>query len=283
MRLFMIILALAFMSFIPMEALACEWSSSSATQKQQLIEQFHQAALKGQIDKVKAYLQCGIDIESKDNLGETALNHALLGRQIETMELLMSQGAKMSVKDATQWLVFIHSNYDKRNAFYPERRLELARLFLKWGADPNYQKHNFREPPLFKAVKYYDIELVRLLLDKGARVNVQDRRGATALYYAVRYSNKAPKIELLLSRGADANIRDDVGLTAIAHAVHFGSYESVKALVEFRRCFFFPAVDLNLVYKGKYRLLDMAREPRRRALLLKHGAKPGPDFIKKDR
>jgi hypothetical protein len=55
-------------------------------------------------------------------------------------------------------------------------RLELARLLLMRGADPNL-RYECRVTPLLCAVRAGDVEMVRLLLDAGAPARLRPREG----------------------------------------------------------------------------------------------------------
>ncbi len=73
------------------------------------------------------------------------------------------------------------------------------------------------------------LELARITLDLGVDVNAADRRGDTALHYAVRQGFE-PVIELLAARGANLNAQNNRRQTPLTLADSAqpipGSYES---------------------------------------------------------
>ena len=85
-------------------------------------------------------------------------------------------------------------------------RVEMVKLLLKRGVNPNPSSSGPTYTPLMHAAGSADLELVKLLLDAGADINAQDEGGKTALDEAQMYteSNKTYRavVAYLLSRGA---------------------------------------------------------------------------------
>jgi hypothetical protein len=107
-------------------------------------------------------------------------------------------------------------------------RVEIAKLLLDAGADPNSAQNHRRSGPLHYAADGYivsklwneknQVAMIRLLLKAGAEINAQDKNGATPLHRAVR-TRCAAAVQCLLYAGADPTIKNKPGSTAFHLAV----------------------------------------------------------------
>ncbi|KAJ7175211.1 ankyrin repeat-containing domain protein [Mycena crocata] len=84
---------------------------------------------------------------------------------------------------------------------------------------------------LLTVSRWKDLELIRLLLAYGADPNIREETGETALHIAASHSDMAI-VDLLLANGADPDIEGGEYQTALQAAAHSGSQEVVKALLE---------------------------------------------------
>ena len=221
------------------------------------------AARSGCTDCVKALLDAGADVNHPNPDGVTPLMVAIDNFAFDTAKLLFERGANPNVWDwwgRTPLYVAIDMNTYSLDA-YAERTgppivttkttaLELARLFLDAGVDPNPQLNMHRPgrggnsgrfadeiittgaTPLLRAAGSQDKAAVRLLLDHGARVDVPNVMGVTPLMTAAGFGMEpAPRfnpdaadvqdrsiatLEMLLAAHADVNARitDVKSLTA---------------------------------------------------------------------
>ena len=107
-------------------------------------------------------------------------------------------------------------------------RVEIARLLLAAGADPNAATNHRHSGPLHYAADGYiispawdptrQVKIIESLLTAGAHVNAQDKNGAAALHRAVR-TRCAAAVRTLLAAGADPRLRNKTGSTAFHLAV----------------------------------------------------------------
>lgn len=107
-------------------------------------------------------------------------------------------------------------------------RVEIVKLLLAAGADPNSARNHRRSSPLHYAADGYvngpawdaenQVKTIRCLLNAGANINIQDKNGAAPLHRAVR-TRCAAAAKCLLEAGCDPTLRNKAGSTPFHLAV----------------------------------------------------------------
>ena len=192
--------------------------------------------------------------------GYTALHAAVLRSEVELVDALLAHGADPNavLEHGTPGRRF-SADYSLRhqligsNAFWLAAKYgepEILRTLAEHGADPiatpdsgmsalqaamgitsgtENRRNRVVPPPDRIDQEQLTLELARITLDLGVDVNAADRRGDTALHYAVRQSFESV-IELLAARGADLNVKNRRDQTPLMLAEINqpipGSYES---------------------------------------------------------
>ncbi len=189
----------------------------------------HYAAGEGRSDAVRFALDSGIDVNTRDRDGRTALwpaaHHDGIGGP--TWSLLLSAGADLWVEDKEHFNIIdwaeIISAGDSFTEIPADLRARAAarnihtaalhgsvdqvRTFLDRGVSPNARHPRDGKTPLHWAARQGHVDVVRLLLSRGANVNARDNDGSTPLRLARtlwgRCSSVDPAlVKLLLDHGA---------------------------------------------------------------------------------
>ena len=169
-------------------------------------------------------------------------------------------------------------------------RVELVRLLLTAGADPNSTKNHRQSGPLHYAADGYvngpdwdakrQVQTIQCLLEAGAGINAQDKNGATPLHRAVR-TRCAAAVKCLLQAGSDAKLKNKPGSTpfhlAVQNTGRGGTGAEVAKAAQRQIIQEFLSFGLNPALKdGKGKsVFDCARSSWIRDILSKNAADPG--------
>ena len=196
----------------------------------------HQAAVHGHPELIRVLLDAGADIDDTSSQGRTPLQLATSWSKPNAVEVLLDRSAKMDVTQDEEpksiWNAHpifsasingskrcmehllrneadIKIKYKIGSPLYyavAEKNLEVARMLLEAGADPNEKPEN-SDLILILAVEGGNIDMVSLLLEYGARVNEEnsDSWRNTALSRAAG-TGKEELVRFLIEKGkADVN------------------------------------------------------------------------------
>jgi ankyrin repeat protein len=116
-------------------------------------EEFFAAARRGDAVAVKAFLDKGVDVNSKTRYGATALSYACDKGHVEVVKLLIERGADVNVKDTFYGEVPLGWALSKDHA-------QIVKLLLDKGAAGI-------ERALMSGVQDGNVEIVKIALEKG--------------------------------------------------------------------------------------------------------------------
>ena len=155
-----------------------------------------EAAIQGHLAATRLLLNHGAAVDAATSSGITPLMGAASVGNVDVLRLLLSKGAAMDAAAHTSGLTALMLA-TARN------RPDCARVLLDAGVDVNASEIG-GNTALHLAASYDLPDVVLLLLDAGAAVNAQTHAGLTPLHIAA-IGDSHPVAELLLSRGADVN------------------------------------------------------------------------------
>uniref|UniRef100_A0A8C5KV57 Ankyrin repeat domain 55 n=1 Tax=Jaculus jaculus TaxID=51337 RepID=A0A8C5KV57_JACJA len=176
----------------------------------------YHAASNGDVGALTAVIREDPSIlECCDSEGCTPLMHAVSGRQVDTVKLLLKMGANINTQDACGRTSLCLATY--------LGWLEGCVSLLRNGAKHNIPDKNGRLP-LHAATAEPDVRLLTVLLQQSnlGEVNHQDAEGMTPLHWAA-FHNRPQHTQMLLKKGADPTLVDKDFKTALHWAVQSGN------------------------------------------------------------
>ena len=162
----------------------------------------------GQFAMVKTLIERGVDVNSQNNNGKTALMWAAYHGNVEVIAALVNAGANANAQDKDGLTPMMYAAWRKGCAPGVKKLIEL-------GADPNVADDQ-GQTSLMKAVWFGMNDIVQVLLDNGADVNAREKDGGTPLIWAAK-QNQFDTVNILLARNANVADKDCLGMTALMH------------------------------------------------------------------
>jgi ankyrin repeat protein len=197
---------------------------------------FLEAADLGDVDLVKFFLQKGVNINSVDERGNTALNLAVQRDRVKVVDFLLESGADINIANHSNFhpittAITSGSEYFTeilldRNAIISQRTIEaFQQLRTDYNKNNNHDRTNLivltrgainldedsRNRLFLEAAKVGQIGVLNFLLDSGVDVNTISQEGYLAISLAT-FHCKPEVVKTLLKRGAeiDENIFSSV-------------------------------------------------------------------------
>jgi ankyrin repeat protein len=208
------------------------------------------AARNGHLDVVEALLEAGAKVDLKDRGfgvalpgGNTALLLAMRNKHVRVARTLLQAGADPKVKSGDM-TVFGQAAY--------LGDVQLVRLLLKMGLDPDQAISKRADLPLASALFAKQTEVVRVLLSAGTNPNRPGRAGVRPLDIAIK-AGLLEAVQLLLHHGADPNAVSAKGFTPLMTAVLARQKGIVKILLQ-------RYADLNARNRRGQTALDLAQQ-----------------------
>ena len=173
------------------------------------------------IETMQVLLTGGADVHQRDKQGETALMVAAASGSAAQMQLLLAHGADIRVEDNYGFTLLLtaarYANVDTAQ-FLLKRGADIQARIRKNNPLDIFQPGDTALMLLLNDGTQ-DIAMLDLLLNKGAAVNAANDEGVTPLMHAAQW-NHVWTAKILLAHGAKLNARDKKGQTALKYALH---------------------------------------------------------------
>ena len=244
-------------------------------------EQLVRATYAGDVERVKALLNEGVNPNSADDIEQTALFFAARSGHTEVVKALLTAGAEVDKpagrkKRTALFMAAINGHYETAKALIaaggdinkldddgitplhyvvsggrdtglPVLAETVKKFIDEFNPDVNVPIPVFENTPLHMALIHGQTEAVKVLLENGANPNAATKEGKTPLHYAANYSLLS-SVKALLSAGADVNAVDVYGQTPLFDATMNDDVRIVKILAD-------AGVDVNKQDKDGYTAL----------------------------
>ena len=191
-------------------------------------EPLHYAAERGDIHMVNLLLRSGVDLEQRDELGQTVLMVAVREQDLELAQWLLEAGADVDQKDEDGDTALSIAGYEGAEDIFEvlvphaKKNIRKARKHLSSNADP---EENPVARRLERSARGGKVAHLQRLLGSGLAVDsVADEEGQTALIAAAE-SGELRVVRMLLDAGANVNHRNRGGECALSAAVESASVD----------------------------------------------------------
>lgn len=179
------------------------------------------SANQGNVARIQRLLSQGVDVNSKNNDGETPLMITCSSGRIEAAKFLLKHGADIKSINGTGKTPLFYAVVGK------DASGTIVSLLLEAGADPNATDYN-GIPPLVASTDFGSFENIKALLKGGAQLSPY---ASNLLHIRISWGD-IKTTELLLDSGAEVNSRREDGWTPLMIAAIGGHAEIVQLLLQ---------------------------------------------------
>ena len=200
------------------------------------------AALRGRrVDIAQLLLEYCVDVEVRDDLGQTPLHLAAYNGSLGLARTLVERNADISVRDSVGNTPLHLAMWHWPEALEDTRggRLDVVKFLLEHGADleANNDDHS---TPLHQASYFGYAKGAQMILEHGANIHARNNVGRTPLHVTPDGSfdgldgedTYLDTMRCLLEHDADIDALDDYNQTPLHVASHHGCIAGARLLLE---------------------------------------------------
>ncbi|XP_063906156.1 ankyrin-3-like [Zophobas morio] len=186
------------------------------------------ACERGVYANAKLLLDCGASINILDRGNNNALHFASSSKYDTTdiVNLLITRGIDVNIQN-NSGATALHLVCEKGSH-------ESAHILLKYGSSINVVDKDNCSALHYASRSWTDNRnIIKLLIEKGIDVNIQDEKNNNALHYAAKAEcEKEDIFELLIEKGINVNFQNKSGTTALHLACENALCDVAKTLLE---------------------------------------------------
>ena len=226
------------------------------------------------IDKIEKYINKGVNINKKDEKGQTILFSLAAKRKLEALKILIKNGANLTLEDLHRKTIldeavdrndgimirFLldngfninHKNNSGRTIFQNVARMgnnKIFQIFMKYNADFNI-KDSHGKTVLFDAVEGGNLDILKDVINNTNNLNILDENHQNALFSAVIKDDISLATELILN-GINVNFLDKDGQNVLFNAILQGAKNLplIELLIK-------KGINLNIIDNYHKNLID---------------------------
>ena len=141
------------------------------------------------LEEVRTLLEAGVNVDSRDATGRTALMAAAKHRRTEVAEVLLDHGADPALVDSRGWTALTVASTERSGS-------DMVRTLLARGAFIDHRDADSLTP-MMRAAGMSNWEVIATLTEARARLDLRDDAGGTAAVHYRNYWSKRPQLQEL--------------------------------------------------------------------------------------
>ncbi|KAJ6241755.1 ankyrin repeat and socs box protein [Anaeramoeba flamelloides] len=160
----------------------------------------HTATIKGKIPIINFLLKYEIEINARNQQGNTALHIAIINSKLDVIKILAKQKNinTMIVNNNNHYPLFLTSKLNMQTI-----AIDIAYLLLEKNADIDSRNGKLQRTALQQAIINKKYKLARFLVEMGAKSTIRDSQGETALHSCCCKIKNNSLTRYLVQRGCD--------------------------------------------------------------------------------